>query len=78
VALFLEVISVDLSFPSVELPCLPPRMASKQEQQLPMVAFVVFWRWALFLFLGVRCGGFGGWSEVVGGRVAEGGGGMEG
>ena len=35
VALLREVISVDL-LPLVKLPCLPPRMASKQEQQLPM------------------------------------------
>ena len=41
VALLREVISVDLSLPFVALPCFPPRMASKQEQQLPMMAIQV-------------------------------------
>ena len=40
-ALLREVISVDLSLSFMALPCFPPRMASKQEQQLPMIAIQV-------------------------------------
>ena len=37
--LFRDVISVDLSLP-LALPCLPPRIASKQEQQLPIALLI--------------------------------------
>lgn len=66
-ALFREVISVDLSFP--ELLCLPPRMASKQEQQLPiLVSDLEVTAEAYFDVVFRRRGGSKalGWTEVDG------------